>query len=430
MLKAVIFDMDGVIIDSEALHVEATLKTLQHYYVSPSMEYFNQFVGTTVEFTYEKIRSDFQITDSLEKLLALDKENLKEIYSRRGMTPVPNVIPFIKSLHKSGLRMVIASSSARDRIEEVMNAFGIRLYFEDIISGAELVHSKPAPDIFLKALDVLSLQANEALVIEDSRNGCLAAKAANIACIGYMNPNSGNQDLYSATVVIESFKSITPTYLYETCLHANGEPVTIGATKRLIIKELSACDTALLLQLYKDKDVVKYIDSPASDDEVETEKLNAYFKTIYSFYGYGLWGIFKSDTNELIGRCGFENQMIDGKPEIELSYLLGKKYWGNGYALEACQLVLRTANSRFGIERIVAAIDTMNTPSIQLVTKLGMTHEKTIHYHNRICYLYGIDLIKRRHLEARNHVIKHYIKASDTSVYSKRFTHKSKNNQI
>ncbi len=430
MLKAIIFDMDGVIIDSEALHVEATLKTLQHYHVSPNFDYFNQFVGTTVEFTYEKIRNDFQLTDSLEDLLQLDRQNLKEIYSLRGMTPVPHVIPFIKSLYQSGIRMVIASSSTRERIEEVMKVFGISSYFEDFISGAELVHSKPAPDIFFKALDVLSLQASEALVIEDSKNGCLAAKAANIACIGYINPNSGNQDLYCAAVAIESFKSINTTYLNEVCLRSNGEPVTIATTNRLIIKELAVSDTDSLLQLYKDKDVVNYIDSMDDDDEVEAEKIDAYFKTIYPFYGYGLWGVFQKGTNELIGRCGIQNQMIDGKQEIELSYMIGKQYWCNGYALEACQHILRIANSRFDINRIVAAIDTRNASSIHLAIKLGMTLEKTINYHNRTCYLYTLDLIKKRHLEARNHVIKQYNATPDTSVYSKRFTHKLKRNHL
>ena len=424
MLKAVIFDMDGVIIDSEAIHVEATLKVLNQYNITPPVDYLNQFVGRTVQYTFEQIRKDFHITDTLDHLLQLDCQITKDIYALRGMIPVPDVIPFIKSLHKDGIRMVIASSSSRKRIEEVTKTFGIDSYFEDFISGTELINSKPAPDIFLKALRVLNIKPNEAIVIEDSKNGCLASKAANIACIGYINPNSGNQDLYSATVAIESFASIDTTYLNEICLRANGEPVTIAKTKRLIIRELSSSDTDCFLQLYEDEEVANFNNFIDGNSKDKAEKLNSYIKTIYPFYGFGLWGIFRKDTCELIGCCGIQNQMINENQEIELSYMLGKQYWGNGYALEACRNVLRIAESRFGIDRIVAAIDSKNKRSIHLAEKLGMTLETTVFYHNRTCNLYSIDLASRRLLESRNQVVNKYSKSPDTSVYSKRFSHK------
>lgn len=425
MLKAVIFDMDGVIIDSELLHIEATQKTLQYYTVTPSLEYLRQFVGTTVESMYRQIQNDFQITDSLENLLLRDSNYVNEIYELRGMIPVPYVIPFIESLYNNGIRMVIASSSPRQRIEQVTKYFGIDSYFEAFISGCELERPKPAPDIFLKALDILSIKPNEALIIEDSKNGCLAAKAAHIACVGYINPNSGNQDLYSAYAAIESFSSIDTNYLKEVCLRANKEPVIIAKTKRLFIRELSSNDIDAFLRLYQEKEIAQYMDAIDADSQMEADKLKAYFETIYSFYEYGLWGIFLKDTNTLIGCCGIQNQTINKQAELELCYMLSKKYWGNGYALEACRHVLRIADSRYEIKRIVAAIDTQNERSIGLAIKLGMTLEQTVLYHNRSCYLYAIDLIKLGSLKARNQVMKQFRTSPDTTVYSRRYLHKS-----
>lgn len=449
MLKAVIFDMDGVIIDSEALHTEAAKRTLSRYHINPPTEYFYPFVGTTVEFTYERMRNDFQLPASLEDLIRFDKENIKIVYDEYGMIPVPHVIPLIQSLHQNGIRMVIASSSSRERIEAVVQTFGLSDCFEAFISGTELPHSKPAPDIFLKALEVLSLKASEALVIEDSKNGALAAKAANIACIGYLNPNSGNQDLSSTNVVAESFASLDAAYLNEVCLRANKQAITIAKTKRLVLKELTSGDAKALLSLYEDpqspdyskpsgaEEIREHSQTPkvedtrnlrevSSDLKTEAEKLNAYYETVYSFYGYGLWGIFKKDTMELIGRCGIQHQTIDGTAQIELSYMLGKEFRGNGYALEAGRRVLSLARSRFEIDRVVALVAIDNSSSARLAEKLGMTREKTLQYRNQSCYLYSIDLTQINALKARNQVTQKYHLHPDTRVYGRRFSHKSK----
>lgn len=445
MLKAIIFDMDGVIIDSEALHTEAARKTLARYHVDPPAEYFYPFVGTTVEFTYESMKNDFQIPDSLEDLIEFDKENLKIVYEEYGMIPVPHVIPFIQSLHRDGLRMVIASSSSRERIQEVVENFGLSDCFEAFISGAELPRSKPAPDIFLKALEILSLKAKEALVIEDSKNGALAAKAANIACLGYFNPNSGNQDLSSANVVAESFASLDSAYLNEVSLRANKQPIIIAETDRLVLKELTGKDARALLAI-SGKLPNQEITNPSGNEEnvappsvsknlkiaaeleitAEAERLDAYYETIYSFYGYGLWGIFKKDTMELIGQCGLQHQTVDGTGQIELSYMLGDEYQGKGYALEACQSVLSIAHSRFEIEQVVALIATDNFSSVRLAEKLGMTREKALPHQNQSCYLYSLDLRQINALKARARVTDQYRLHPDTRVYGKRFSHKSK----
>ena len=151
-------------------------------------------------------------------------------------------------------------------------------------------------------------------------------------------------------------------------------------------------DIKELYPVYQDKNIRKYIDNIDDYLEMEMEKQKAYIKNVYGFYGYGLWGIFSKTTGHLIGRCGIENQTIDGNQEIALSYLLDSEHWGYGYALECCRAVLDYALNELDIHRIVAVIDIDNTRSINTAQKLGMKCEKNITYKDRICHLYSISM--------------------------------------
>ena len=103
--------------------------------------------------------------------------------------------------------MAIASSSPRLFIENVIQKIGVAEYFSIWISGEEVKHSKPEPDIFLKAAELLNVNPQACAVIEDSSSGTIAAKRAGMKCIGYRNLNSGNQDLSQADYIIEEIKS-------------------------------------------------------------------------------------------------------------------------------------------------------------------------------------------------------------------------------
>lgn len=420
MLKAVIFDMDGVIIDSEPIHNQSTILTLQEFGIHPSMDYLQQFTGTTTAFMFHKIREDYQLSVSTEELIYADQINVKKLFEKNGMTPIPGVIDLIKELSRHGIKMAIASSSSLKQIQTVTKALGIQKYFDKLISGQELAHPKPAPDIFQTALSKLGVNQREAFVIEDSTLGVQAARAASIPCIGYQNPNSGNQDLFAAFLVTDDFHALNYEFLNHTLSRYLGEPVIIKKTRRLLIRELSVEDVKSLYQIYQNPEVCRYIDGMEEYIDIEIEKHKAYIKNVYAFYNYGLWGVFSKEDHKLIGRCGIQNQMIDGQSEIELSYLLDREHWGCGYALECCQAVLSYA-AALEMTRVVAAIDRLNTRSLRVAERLGMHFEKEIYYHNRHCLLYVIDPVESLHEKARNTAIKNYNQHPDTSVYSKRY---------
>lgn len=421
MLKAVIFDMDGVIIDSEPIHNQAAILTLQEFGITLSPDYLLKFTGSTTPHMFRTIIEDYQLSATVEELIEADHANVKKLFKAEGMTPLPGVIDLIKELSQHGVKLAVASSSSLKQIEEVTKAFGIQKYFDKLISGQNLEHPKPAPDIFLKALSLLGVNQKEALVIEDSTLGTQAAKAASIPCIGYINPNSGRQDLIAAFLVTDDFHALNYEYMERTLMRYLGLPVTIKETKRLIIRELSVEDIRDLYYIYQNPEVCRYIEGMEEYIEIELEKHKAYIKNIYAFYNYGLWGVFSKSDKALIGRCGIQNQMIDGQPEIELSYLLDRDHWGYGYALECCQAVFHYAASELGITRIVAAVDKLNTRSCKVAQRLGMTLEKEIRYHGRNCFLYVINPVQTLCEKARNAAVKKYEEHPDTSVYSKKY---------
>lgn len=421
MLKAVIFDMDGVIVDSEPIHNKSTLLTLQEFGVTLTPEYLNQFVGTTPACMFDTIRKEYALTVTTEELLAADKQHCKKLFATEGMLPVPGVIDLIKDLSRHGVKLAVASSSSLKQIEEVLKTLGIQKYFCKLISGQEVAHPKPAPDIFTKALSLLGVNEKEVFIIEDSTLGVQAAKAASIPCIGYINQNSGKQDLFAAFLATDNFQALNYEFLCHTLDRYLGNPITIKETKRLIIRELSVEDIRELYQIYQNPEVCLYIEGMEEYIDIEVEKHKAYIKNVYAFYNYGLWGVFNKSNGALIGRCGIQNQIIDETPEIELSYLLDRNHWGYGYALECCQSVLHYAACELEIPRIVAVIDRLNVRSIRVAERLGMTFEKEVRYHGRHCLLYVINPIEYLHEKATHAAVQKYQKNPDTSVYSKKY---------
>jgi beta-phosphoglucomutase-like phosphatase (HAD superfamily) len=100
----------------------------------------------------------------------------------------------------------------KKNIELILSKTKLLPYFDVIISGEDVQHGKPAPDIFLKAMHHFNESAENCIVLEDAKNGVLAAKAANMFCIGFQNKNSGKQDLSLADVIVHSISEIQSQY--------------------------------------------------------------------------------------------------------------------------------------------------------------------------------------------------------------------------
>lgn len=423
MLKAVIFDMDGVLVDTEPLHARAAVLTMKNFQVDITTEYCYRFIGSTTIHMLNTIIEEYNLPFTEEQLYVSYTENLHRLVKEEGYISIPYVEDLIKDLYKKGIKLAIASSSTMNQIEAVTKHLKIKKFFDKLVSGTNVPNPKPAPDIFLETAKKLGIDKDECLIIEDSMNGTLAAAAAGISCIGFINENSGKQDLSKASVLIESFENIDATYLEQSLYRAHGIPITIGRTRRLIIRELSVKDITDMYTIYQNEEVRQYVDDIDEYLEIEIDKHKAYIKNVYGFYGYGLWGIFSKYDDKLIGRCGIQNREINGKNEIELGYLLDVAHWGFGYAIECAGAVLDYAFERLGLSRVVAVIDKLNTRSIKVAEHIGMKPESEIKDKNRDCYLYFItnESIAKRKEDAAKTIFYEKQLNPDSNVYSKHY---------
>lgn len=210
MIKGVIFDMDGVIIDSEPLHYKVFMQYASVLGISMTSEEYDTFIGTTNEYIFGFLKEKYHLTQAVPDLVQDYDAKIKQylLASKNSLAPIEGVDDLIKQCYGRDLQLAVASSSAKDRIDLVIDMFGLAPYFTAKISGQQVERSKPAPDIFLLAAATIGLLPEECVVIEDSHNGVTAAKAAGMKCIGYVNPNSGKQDISHADRVIRHFSEL------------------------------------------------------------------------------------------------------------------------------------------------------------------------------------------------------------------------------
>ena len=211
---AVLFDMDGVLIDSEPLHYASDLQMLDELGVSVPRSYLDRFVGMTNPEMWETIRREKGISRSAREIL--DRQLAVKIgLLREGdYSAIPGVSDLIRGLRGRGIPVAVASSSSAPFIVEVLRKIGLDEYIRIFVSGEDVPSGKPAPDVYLKAAQSLRVESGECVVIEDSRNGVLAGKRAGMRVVGYRNPNSGNQDLTQADAIIDSFIGVSPETIF------------------------------------------------------------------------------------------------------------------------------------------------------------------------------------------------------------------------
>lgn len=208
MIKAFIFDMDGVIIDSEPLHFQTdkmVLRDLGHDIADGEL---TCFVGVTNPNMWAELIKRYKLDSTVEELLELQSKYKNELFGQGKLQAISGIPELIDDLKGRGIYIGLASSSSREFIEMVLKGLHIYHNFDVVISGEEVENSKPAPDIFLKAAEVLKVAPAECIVLEDSGNGVKAAKAAGMKCIAFKNPNSGNQDLTLADITVGTLENL------------------------------------------------------------------------------------------------------------------------------------------------------------------------------------------------------------------------------
>lgn len=197
-------------------------------------------------------------------------------------------------------------------------------------------------------------------------------KELNMPVMAYANPDLPNQSYYGVEMLVEGFEEVDEDFLNKVYQRFYNIPWTILETKRCVVRELCLEDLDGLFLLYEDEGMDRFTE-PLYPYEEEKEFQRAYISHMYRYFGYGMWLAFEKNGKHLIGRVGLEHREYNGVTELELGYLIGKEYQGQGYATELCMAILAYAKENTGFERINVLIEEENEISIHLSEKLGFS---------------------------------------------------------
>lgn len=208
-MKVVIFDMDGVLVDTELLYTLMYQEVYASFGLTLDMREREGFVGTSVEKVWQFVKDKYSLKESVDELIAMkDKSYLAKLHSLPEILSIDGVQDLLEYLDAKGYRLAIASSSTRELIEYITGKAGISRYFSFISSGDSVKKGKPDPEIFLNAASHYGARPDECFVIEDAASGVCGGKAGGMTVYAYRNPNSGNQDLTLADFVFDSFDDL------------------------------------------------------------------------------------------------------------------------------------------------------------------------------------------------------------------------------
>ena len=209
MIQTVIFDMDGVIVDTEPVHHYAYLQHFKQLNIEITPEMYASFTGNSTKNIYEKLKVLYNLNEEVQDLVEAKRNLFNEAFvSKEDLFLLDGVEDLIQDLHQNGMQLVLGSSSAKVTIDRIFKRFQLHQYFSHIVSGEDFPNSKPHPAIFEYAAKISKTSIENCIVIEDSTNGILASNAAGIYCIGYDSVNSKMQDYSTANKVIRHFKEL------------------------------------------------------------------------------------------------------------------------------------------------------------------------------------------------------------------------------
>ncbi len=216
-VKALIFDMDGVLINSEPHHKIIERQLFDELNIIVSEEEHHSYLGKSSELMWQEIILKHNLHLSAEELAGKNMDSILEYFSLPGKVElISGVKKLLEELKQAGIPMALASSAEPEVIDLFMKMSGLERYFIHKVSFKAVGKSKPEPDIYIHAAEQLSLYPEECLAIEDSPNGIKAAKNANMICVAFKGGSAPDNDLSMADEIINDISllpEILPKYL-------------------------------------------------------------------------------------------------------------------------------------------------------------------------------------------------------------------------
>ena len=216
MLKAIVFDMDGVLTDSEPFYREAINRILAEHGYSLSEDDYKAVLGHGIPETWEWMLAHFDLPYTLDEVM-LEYDQVVERVLRERVKPTPGLQDLLASLKKRGLKMAVASASYSNWVDAVLVKLGVKQYFSVVLSANMVRNGKPHPEIYLTAAEKLGVPPRDCLAVEDSPTGIKAAKAAGMRVVALVTPYTQDMDTSQADARIESLTQLIE-HLGRNCL--------------------------------------------------------------------------------------------------------------------------------------------------------------------------------------------------------------------
>ena len=208
MLKAVLFDMDGVLVNSEPEYRKIEGMLFKRVGLDPSSEEVKANAGKGQLEVWSGYKEKYGFPEDPHEVVRIESKIISKYYGSDRLAVISPSVELLKSCAKSGLKVAVATSSIEANAKTVIGKLGIEGHVHTIASGDMVQSTKPAPDIFLLAAKRLGVKPEECIVVEDAKNGVAAAKTAGMKAVGYKAPHS-DQDLSASDIIVDSLHKIT-----------------------------------------------------------------------------------------------------------------------------------------------------------------------------------------------------------------------------
>jgi len=201
-------DMDGVIVDTEGIHIEAFRQFLQEHSIQYSEEFLRGLIGYSIEDNITDIKKRFPDEMKMSTAAAVKRRNdmYLTLLSQHNLQPQPSLLELIDYCKNHTIKLALASSSEFRQVDIIMKkvAGDYEAIFDAIITGDDVIQKKPAPDIYKKTVEKLAVPAHSCIAFEDSSAGIQSAKAAGIICVAVRSQFTTASDLQNADRIVDS----------------------------------------------------------------------------------------------------------------------------------------------------------------------------------------------------------------------------------
>ena len=210
-IKAIILDMDGVLVDSEPFHVQAFKIMMDELKLDYEDSFVHSFIGHSIESNIQCINEEFMQGRELNLNEAVEYRDTLylNLIRQADLHPLPGIDKLINICREQDVILALASSSAREQVDIILeklseNSGNLKNIFKSIVSGDDVEARKPAPDIYQKTIKNLGLRVNFCIAVEDSPAGVQSAKTAGLNCIGLKSIFIGSKELNKADLLIDN----------------------------------------------------------------------------------------------------------------------------------------------------------------------------------------------------------------------------------